>query len=135
LSDFDVPFDEELIVKGDFRFEGGKKAMSELLGLPKPPSAVFACNDVMAIGAMGVVRSAGSSIPEDISIVGFDDISQASATWPPLTTVAQPIEQMAQIAADLLIQNLTGSVGAERERMVLETGLVIRGSCAKYEGG
>lgn len=80
VSEFDVPFDENLIVRGDFQFEGGKRAMSQLLALPKLPSAVFICNDVMAIGAMGSIRSAGLKMPEDISIVGFDDISQASAT-------------------------------------------------------
>lgn len=135
LSEFNVPFEENLVVRGDFQFEGGKRAMSQLLALPKVPSAVFICNDVMAIGAMGSIRSAGLRIPEDISIVGFDDIDQASATWPPLTTVAQPIEQMARIATELLIRRLIGSVGPERERIVLEASLVIRGSCARYEGG
>ena len=135
VSEFDVPFDENLIVRGDFQFEGGKRAMSQLLALPKLPSAVFICNDVMAIGAMGSIHSAGLKMPEDISIVGFDDISQASATWPPLTTIAQPIEQMARIATELLIQRLSDSAGPERRRIVLEASLVIRGSCAKYEGG
>lgn len=135
LSEFNVPFEENLVVRGDFQFEGGKRAMSQLLALPKVPSAVFICNDVMAIGAMGSIRSAGLRIPEDISIVGFDDIDQASATWPPLTTVAQPIEQMARIATELLIGRLAGSVDPERKRMVLEARLVIRSSCAKYEWG
>lgn len=135
LSEFDVPFGEDLIVRGDFQFEGGKKAMSQLLALPKPPSAVFICNDVMAIGAMGSIRSVGLRIPEDVSIVGFDNIGQASATWPPLTTIAQPIEQMARIATELLIRRLTGSADPERRRIVLEASLVIRGSCAKYEEG
>jgi LacI family transcriptional regulator len=135
LSEFNVPFEENLVVRGDFQFEGGKRAMSQLLALPKVPSAVFICNDVMAIGAMGSIRSAGLRIPEDISIVGFDDIDQASATWPPLTTVAQPIEQMARIATELLIGRLAGSVDLERKRMVLEAKLVIRSSCAKYEWG
>jgi LacI family transcriptional regulator len=134
LSEFGVPVDEELIVRGDFHFEGGKKAMHKLISLPNRPSAVFVCNDVMAIGAMGIARSAGLKIPDELSIVGFDNIIHSSVTWPPLTTVAQPIEDLAQMSTELLLQTISGSRGAEKKRIVLETELVIRDSCKEYRG-
>jgi LacI family transcriptional regulator len=135
LADADIPLDEDLIVKSNFQFEGGKVAMSQLLALDPQPTAVFICNDAMAIGAMGIAQSSGLHVPQDISIVGFDDIVQASASWPPLTTIAQPIEEMATITTNLLIQNIMGSHAPEKKRIVLKTELVIRGSSEEYKGG
>jgi len=136
LKESGIPIQEELIVPGDFRYQSGEQAMVQLLSLPEPPSAVFACNDVMAIGALRAIRNAGLHVPSDISIVGFDDIPLASAVSPALTTVAQPIVELATLAAKLLISRIQNNqedrVG---QRIVLDTKLVLRDSCAPRQRG
>jgi LacI family transcriptional regulator len=125
-----LPVDESLIVKGDFRYVSGASGVQQLLDLKEPPTAIFACNDAMAMAAMAVIRQRGFAIPDDMSIVGFDDIPQASFTSPPLTTVAQPIQDIGRIATDLLIERMSGSTSRPSQRIVLDVKLVIRGSCA-----
>jgi len=85
-----IAFDPALVVLGDGYARGGKEAMSRLLALPSPPTAVFCYNDLTAIGAALAVREAGLQVPDDISLVGFDDIELAPYFHPPLTTVRQP---------------------------------------------
>jgi LacI family transcriptional regulator len=121
----------EYIVAGDFRFKGGEAAMQRLLLLPDRPSAVFALNDMMAIGAMTAIRKAGLTIPGDISVIGFDDIELASAVNPSLTTIAQPIDEIAGKATDLLIQRLNGSRDSDNQRIFLKASLVTRESTAR----
>lgn len=131
LGEFGVPIEEKWIVPGDFRYQGGEAAIAELLRLDEPPSAVFACNDVMAIGALRAVRSAGLQVPGDVSIVGFDDIPLASAVSPALTTVAQPIVELATLAAQLLMSRIqSDQQDGPKQRIVLDTELIVRGSCA-----
>jgi len=133
LAEAGIAGDEDLIVPGDFRSHGGEVAMGRLLGLQNPPSAVLACNDLMAIGAMRAIGAAGLRIPEDISLIGFDDIDIASAVSPALTTVAQPIEALASEAASCLLARVQTKGHSEpRKRIVLATRLVIRDSCARY---
>lgn len=93
----------ELIVQGDFRFQSGVEAAHHLLSRRNPPTAVFASNDDMALGLLAAAQQLGVQVPEDLSIVGFDDFSAASLVWPPLTTVRQPLFEMACAAVDLLI--------------------------------
>jgi len=133
LRESGIPVAQELIVSGDFRSPSGETAMAQLLRLDEPPSAVFACNDVMAIGALRAVRSAGLQVPGDVSIIGFDDISSASAVSPALTTIAQPIVELATQAAQFLISRIqNGQEGRSGQRIVLDTELVVRNSCAPH---
>ena len=122
-----LPFDKQLIRRGDFRAPSGYTAMQELLALPKPPTAVFVCNDLMAIGAMRAISEQGLGIPGDVAVVGFDDIALASYTNPRLTTVAQPRQEMGRLAAELLIERVRDN-DRPFQRQLLETRLIIRQS-------
>jgi LacI family transcriptional regulator len=124
-----LELDETLIIKGDFQCRSGGFAMQTLLALPSPPTAVVACNDLMAIGAISTACAAGLRVPQDVSIIGFDDIGLAAVTNPPLTTVAQPKYAMGTVAADLLVERIRNPQAPYR-RWLLPTELVIRQSCA-----
>jgi len=104
--------------------------MKYLLNLSSPPSAVFFANDNMALAAMRVIKEKGLKIPEDISIVGFDDIEAASQLDPPLTTVKQPLYKMGEEAAKLLF-NLLNNKEDKPQKIILNTELVIRKSCKR----
>ena len=91
LHDRGVPFNPDLVAEGDFSDQGGYLAMRRLL--PQRPDAVFVASDAMALAAMRAIKEAGLHIPEDIAVVGFDDISPAALSNPPLTTVRQPIQR------------------------------------------
>jgi LacI family transcriptional regulator len=127
LADSGLPEDPDLIRDGDFFQPSGYTAATELLSLANPPTAIFASNDVSAFGAMEAVRDQGKRIPDDISIVGFDDIPQAQQVHPFLTTVRQPLEQMGRTAASMLLEIMRAP---ERppERIELATELVVRES-------
>ena len=119
----------ELIYEGTFFQPDGFAGATAFLRLPNPPTAIFASNDVMAMGAMDAVRSHGLRVPEDISIIGFDDIPQAALVHPALTTVRQPLEQMGRVATQMLLDLLKNP--EERSyRLELPTELVIRDSTA-----
>lgn len=94
---------QELVVQGDFRFPSGVAAAHRLLSRRTPPTAVFASNDDMALGLLAASRQLGVRVPDDLSIAGFDDFAAATLVWPPLTTVRQPLFEMACAAVDLLI--------------------------------
>ncbi|MEL7129666.1 MAG: LacI family DNA-binding transcriptional regulator [Pseudomonadota bacterium] len=131
LEDAGLPIDPDLLVQGWFTVASGRLAAERLLALNSPPTAIFASNDEMAAGAEIVIFEHGLSVPRDISVVGFDDSLLASTASPPLTTVRQPIEEMAQGAVDLLIEvNRKGVAGydvtAESRRYDFE--LVVRQS-------
>jgi LacI family transcriptional regulator len=126
-----IPLREELVVPGDFRSLSGEKAMERLLQLDEPPTAVFACNDLMAIGALRALRNHNLRVPEDISVIGFDDIPTSGEVTPALTTIAQPIAKLSTCAAELLIKRIQGDHKSEAaQRIILDTQLVIRDSCA-----
>ncbi len=118
--------DPNLIVEGDFTEAGGYSAMQRLL--PHTPDAVFAASDTMAVGALRALREAGRRVPEDIALVGFDDMPFAAHTDPPLTTVRQPIQRAGTVAAETLI-DLIAHPDSQPRRIVLPTELVIRASC------
>ena len=122
-----LPFDESLLVRGDFRAPSGYEAMNALLSRPERPTAVFACNDLMAIGALSAANEHGLSVPGDIAIVGFDDVALASYTNPPLTTIAQSRQEMGRLAAEVLVGRIGGNADAPR-RYLLETRLIVRKS-------
>lgn len=120
----------EWIVQGGFSFEGGVEAGRQILKLQPRPTAIFAYNDVHAIGAMHVIVEAGLRVPADISIVGFDDIPEASYTNPALTTVTQPRRDMGRMATELLVRMIAGGNPPRKNRIVLKTELIVRGSTA-----
>jgi len=128
LSDRDIQVDPLLIRTGDFFRPQGFAGAQALLDLPQPPSAIFASNDEMAFGVMEAVRVRGLRIPDDISVIGFDDISQASLVHPELTTVRQPMEQMGRRATQMLLE-LIADPQQMMGRVTLPTTLVVRGSC------
>ncbi|MFD7503640.1 LacI family DNA-binding transcriptional regulator [Streptomyces sp. NPDC059850] len=114
---------------GDFREAGAYQRMTELLELPEPPTAVFACSDPMALGAYRALRERGLRVPEDVSVVGFDDLPQARWTTPALTTVRQPLSEMAATALRTLLRLRAGEV-PEGTRTELSTRLIVRSSTA-----
>ncbi len=124
-----IAFSAALVRQGYFDFDSGKAATSELLDLPSPPSAIVASNDDMAAGVLFEARERGLSVPGELSVVGFDDTQIASRMWPPLTTVRQPIMQMAETAATLLIGELNGEA-VQLPQEPFECEVVIRNSTA-----
>ena len=131
LGEAGIALDPDYVILGDYHMDKGEQAASKLLSLATRPTAIFACNDLMAIGAMYRLTGAGLRIPEDVSIVGFDDIALVKAFRPALTTVAHPKAEMARIATEMLIGRIHGDASAEEwQRVVLPAELVIRDSCA-----
>ena len=117
------------LARGDFGPQGGAAAMRELLDSQHPPTAVFVCNDMMAIGALHAAHERGVAVPDALSLVGFDDIELAAYTTPPLTTVTQPKEAIGTGAAGLLLERLR-SGRTQASRRILEPGLHLRASTA-----
>lgn len=121
--------DPELVVDSDFMIEGGRASAAALLDLPNPPTAIFAFNDNMAVGALQEARTRGLRVPDDLSIVGFDDSERASIVTPTLTSVSQPLEEMGRIAVSLLTR-LIDKQRVDALRVELATRLVVRESTA-----
>jgi LacI family transcriptional regulator len=121
--------DPALVREGDFEIEGGERAAAELLALREPPTAIFGFNDNLAVGAMRAAQAAGLRVPEDVSVVGFDDSEQAAIVTPALTTVRQPLEEMGRMAVSLLTRLLEGQ-RVEALSVELATRLVVRASTA-----
>jgi LacI family transcriptional regulator len=127
LLEAGIPIDPTLMVDGYYTQERSYQATRSLLNLPQCPTAVFAASDAMAIGALRAIQDAGLSVPEDVAVVGFDDLPTALYANPPLTTVHQPIAEVGASAVKLLINQIKGQDSAAHVR--LPTHLVIRGSC------
>jgi LacI family transcriptional regulator len=121
--------DPELEVESNFEIGGGAVAAEQLLALPEPPTAIFCFNDNMAVGAMQTARKLGVGIPEDLSIVGFDDLEEAEIVTPALTTIRQPLAEMGRIAVSLLMR-LLDNQSLEALHVELGTRLVVRDSTA-----
>jgi len=111
MSGAGLPLDRNIIEAADFTQSGGYSAMNVVIGSRGAPSAVFACNDVMALGAMRALREAGLAVPADVSVVGFDGISMAEYVDPPLATVKQPIQELGRMAVQILIGRMSGGGG------------------------
>jgi LacI family transcriptional regulator len=126
LRERGIPVEHELIIEGDFSEEGGYQAARRLL--PYQPDAIFAASDTMAIGALRCLREAGLQVPQDVALIGFDDVPAAAHTDPPLTTVRQPIARMGAVAAETLI-DLIDNPNSPQRRIILPTELVMRYSC------
>lgn len=128
LESAGIQFLSDLVVLGDGRPEGGEVAMERLLGLPNPPTAVFCYNDMSALGAMRRIRTHGLRVPDDISVVGFDDLYISQYLEPPLTTVRQPMRQMGRMAMETLLHIFDGPYSTHNLRV--EGQLIVRQSTA-----
>jgi LacI family repressor for deo operon, udp, cdd, tsx, nupC, and nupG len=132
MNQNEIPVDSYLIQEGDFSYESGFNLMNKYLALKNPPTAIFAANDEMAIGAIKASKAKGFSIPEDISVVGFDDIKFASIVEPSLTTIRQPTYEIGVKAMELLI-GLINKDELQKEQYMLEDQLIIRESCQEIK--
>ena len=121
--------DPRLEVESDFRVKGGVQAANTLLDLKDPPTAIFAFNDKLAIGAMQAARQRGVAVPEELSVIGFDDTFEAAIVTPALTTVRQPLAEMGRMAVSLLVR-LLDNQRLEALHVELATRLVARESTA-----
>lgn len=130
LAAANIPYDPALVIEAMAGHAAGTKAMERLLALPAPPTAVFTHNDVLATGAMHAIHRAGLSIPEDISIVGYDDITSAAYLYPPLTTVRHPKAEVGERAAKTLLTLIQGKDESIPKTVTLPVELVVRQSTA-----
>ncbi|QFY07754.1 LacI family DNA-binding transcriptional regulator [Nonomuraea phyllanthi] len=124
-----VPVDPELIGRGDFLVEGGLAEAHRLLSRPDRPTAIFATNDGQAIGVYHAAHELGLRIPDDLSVIGFDDLPSVRWAIPPLTTIRQPLSQMAAAATSMML-TLAAGEPLPQSRIELATDLVVRGSTA-----
>ncbi len=129
LEEMGIPFHEELVCLGDFHARTGMEITEQLLKLPSPPTAIFACNDLMALGALRAVNKAGLRVPEDLSIVGFDNIDLTNYTNPPLTTISQEQSHLGVMATKTLVDRITDK-SLPYLKSVVPTRLIVRESSA-----
>ncbi|MEZ4614586.1 MAG: LacI family DNA-binding transcriptional regulator [Caldilineaceae bacterium] len=125
-----LPFDPTLIVEVPYELERGAQAADHLLGNEVPPTAIFAANDLLAIGAMHAAHERGLAVPHDLSIVGMDDIDAAAMTLPGLTTVAKPKYEIGRQAATFLLERVEQATIPAARRLFMSCHLVVRGSTA-----
>lgn len=127
-----IPLADEMVRRGPFTFESGYGGMMDLLSLTLRPTVVLCANDTVAIGAFNAARASGVTVPGDLSLVGFDDLPMAGWEVFQLTTVHQPMEEMARTATRLLIERVEGDIAPEAiRRVVLEPTLVMRQTLAR----
>jgi LacI family transcriptional regulator len=129
IQELGLAYRDEYVAYGDFYSESGRAATARLLAQPEPPTAIFAASDLMALGAVRAATEAGLSVPEDLSVVGFDDIQIAPHVNPPLTTVRQDKAGLGSAAADALISLIEGDVDTSG-LTTLPVELIARGSTA-----
>ena len=127
LEDAGIAFDEKLIEVGNWRFDGGEAAAQKLLERAPHITAIFAQNDFLAIGAIRAIRACGRRVPEDVAVIGYDDVPVAAYYSPPLSTIRQPMQEVGQLAAQQLI-DLIGDPHAEPREILLKPTLVPRES-------
>jgi len=127
LESAGIPVDDKLVYPGNFYHEAGFAGGTQLLGLAEPPTAIFASSDQMALGVYEAVRQRGLRVPDDISVVGFDDLPEVRWCSPPLTTVRQPLAEMGLLAARTVLRLAHGEK-IESPRVELATELIVRDS-------
>jgi len=126
----DIEIDDRLIKSSNSDYQSGAALMQELLELPDPPTAVFTANNLLTLGALKTIHKKGLSIPDDISIVGFDDMYWSMSLNPPLTAVRQSGYDIGNKAAELLLQRIANP-DRQTSSLVLDTELIVRQSCKK----
>jgi LacI family transcriptional regulator/LacI family repressor for deo operon, udp, cdd, tsx, nupC, and nupG len=129
VEEANIGFQPELVVHGDGLPEGGMRAAERLLSLPERPTAIFCFNDMQAFGVLRAAREHGLRVPDDLSVVGLDDLYLSSFTDPPLTTVQQPKRLMGRMATEILLDMLAN--GKPRSHVTLQGELVVRGSTGR----
>ncbi len=134
LAEAGLPKYQDYIVRGDFHFKSGLQAALQLLGLSERPTAIFATNDLMAIGVLAAVEQARLRVPEDVSVVGFDDIELGTCVNPHLTTIHQPTVDMGRKAVQLLIKLMRTKKAEPQDQVVLPCNLVVRNSTCPPSG-
>ncbi len=128
LLEAGLTYDENLVRRGDYLAATGWTNGRELLRMPDRPTAIFACNDMMAIGVLRAAAEVGLNVPSDLALVGFDDIELAAYSNPPLTTIAQDKQKIAEISVNMLVEKI-GSQEINGRREFLQPTLVVRKSC------
>ena len=128
LFEAGIPLNEKFVSEGDWSAVCGYKATQRFLRLDEPPTALFSSNDIMAAGVVRAAHESGVKVPDDLAIVGFDDLDQTTMIFPELTTIRQPCVEMGASAAKMLIDQLENG-NLDVEHVILPTTLVIRESC------
>ncbi len=135
LKAYDVSFNQELVSRGDLRFESGINAMEYFLTLSEWPTAIFSANDQMALGALNKAKLLNISVPEDISLIGFDNIPYYTIFNTKLTTVEQNIPELCQCAFNIMMKKIRGdNTDKEEKRIIVPTQLKIGETCRKLIG-
>jgi len=126
-----LPMDTSLVIEGDFTEQAGYEAMSSLLSQREPPTAVFAANDMLAIGALRAAHMLQFRVPDDVSVIGMDDIYAAATTSPALTTIAKPKYDIGAAAAQLLLERMNGEEASTPRHIKLDCRLMRRASTGR----
>jgi len=132
LQEAGLAFDAGLVINGDFHPESGREIARDLLQRPDAPDAIFACNDLMAIGVLRAAAQLNLRVPQYLAVIGYDDIELASYATPPLTTIQQPKQEMGLTTLEFLLNRIKQK-DAEPQQTLLPVSLVIRGSCGGSE--
>lgn len=127
LEQAGIPYDESLVVRGDYHAQSGMDITHSLLKMDSRPTAIFALNDLMALGALRAAAEAGCLVPKDIAVVGYDDLELSQFTNPPLTTIAQPKKEIGTQAVQLLVDRISQK-SRPPSRLVLPPALIVRRS-------
>jgi LacI family transcriptional regulator, galactose operon repressor len=128
MADAAIMFDDELAVYGHWTRQGGAAAMRQLMSMPSRPTAVFCCNDLMALGALDVAADLGLSVPQDVAVMGYDDLEWSSLVRPRLTTVMNPAYDTGRSSGNLLLDRMSGRYQGIRRTVVLPCQIVTRES-------
>lgn len=135
LAEAGLALDEELVYDGDFLPHSGYAAVEHFLSLPEPPTALFAFNDLMAMGALHRLAQAQIRVPQEIAVVGFDDIPSSQYLNPSLTTVRQPLLEMGQRAVQILLSRIAGEGPQKAQYVRFKSELIVRASTAGHAAG
>ena len=127
LAEAQIPLNTDWIIESHFDFAGGVSGMQKLLAAPSRPSTVFCCSDTIAVGAYQVIQQQGLRIPQDISVIGYDDIELARYLFPPLSTISQPKAELGKLAVELLLQRIKNP-NESNQTLTLNPTLKLRGS-------
>jgi LacI family transcriptional regulator len=129
-----IPFQSELVVRTTVDRIGGYRAAQEILARDRLPTAIFAVNNMTAVGTMEALRERGLSVPKDMGLVCFDDVEHLAILSPILTVIDQPAETFGSLGAQLLLERVTGKAGSRSRRIILQTDLIVRESCCVGSG-
>lgn len=132
-EDYDMTIESELIKKGDYQVESGYRLLLELIETEEPPTAVLVTNYEMTLGAVMAINESDIKVPDDISIIGFDNLQLAKVVKPPLSIVIQPVKQIGEVAANMILRRLKGDNSNFPSMIRLKTELMLKDSIKKVE--